>query len=159
MRKEDCRTGMKVVFGRPNGEKTVGEIVEISETKVQIKTLESRGDGNRGSDEHRTKIKPAGTVWSATFDIVEPLNKLLLEALHSLPPKDERLMDYLERGSETLVGKPIRWLRADDAGALLQTIFVLYRNRQYVASWSDLAFETTAYNRKLNFCLRPSGGP
>ncbi|NDD54549.1 hypothetical protein EBZ39_11860 [bacterium] len=103
MLREHCEIGMKVVFGRPNGEKTVGEIVEIHETTAKIKALESRGDGNRGSEEHRTKKQPAGSVWNSPFNNMEPLNKPMLEALRSLPQKDENLLDYLERGSETLL--------------------------------------------------------
>lgn len=30
MRKEDCRVGMSVVFGRPNGEKTIGVVEKIN---------------------------------------------------------------------------------------------------------------------------------
>lgn len=135
MLKENCRIGMKVVFGRPNGEKTVGEVVEISETKAHIKTLESRGDGNRGSEEHRTKIKPAGTVWWMTLDIVEPLDKPLLEALVSLPPKEERLLEYLQRGSETLVGLrqgPHGPMCEDEKTAILQAIASNYRRRSSI---------------------------
>jgi hypothetical protein len=138
MLREECKTGMKVVFGRPNGEKTVGEIVEVHETKAQIKTLESRGDGNRGSEEHRTKKRPAGTVWSISFGIMEPLNRTLLEALHSLPPKEENLLDYLERGSKTLIGESTcRRARAcmfeDEELAILRTIILNHRSRRSIA--------------------------
>ncbi len=102
MLREECRAGTKVVFGRPNGEKTVGEVVEVHETTAEVRALETRGDGNRGSEEHRTKKRPAGTVWRVGFDIIKPLDERLLEALRTLPPKDENLLDYLERGSETL---------------------------------------------------------
>jgi hypothetical protein len=159
MLREHCKVGMKVVFGRPNGEKTIGEVVEIHETKAEIRTLESRGDGNRGSEEHRTKIKPAGSIWSTSFGIMEPLNRTLLEALHSLPPKDEQLLSYLKRGSETLRGHSVRWLRDDEATALLQTIFVLYKNREWVASWSDLAVEVDQYNRRLALLFDALGRP
>lgn len=159
MLREHCKIGMKVIFGRRKGEKTIGEVIEIHETKAEIRALESRGDGNRGSEEHRTKIKPAGSIWSTSFGIMEPLNRTLLEALHSLPPRDEQLLSYLKRGSETLLDHSIRWLRGDEATALLQTIFVLYKNREWVASWSDLAVEVDQYNRRLALLFDALGRP
>lgn len=141
MLREHCRVGMKVVCGRPNGEKTVGEVVEIHEKKADVRTLETRGDGNRGSQEHRTKVKPAGTVWWFTFDIIEPLDERVLEALRSLPPKDENLLDYLERGSETLVDDMVhlnnsiedRLMCGDEQIAILQAILFNYRKRRSIA--------------------------
>lgn len=171
MLKENCRIGTKVVFGRPNGEKTVGEVVGISETKAHIKTLESRGDGNRGGKEHRTKIKPAGTLWQATLDIVEPLEKTMLEALHSLPPKDENLLDYLERGSETLCGcgDPPRFfglgwdcMGSDEQNAILQAISSNYRHRRLFSktvpsSWSQKGLDEL--NRRLGLLFEALGRP
>ena len=43
MKKEDGRIGMKVYFGRRNGEQTLGEIVKINTKKFKVATLESRG--------------------------------------------------------------------------------------------------------------------
>lgn len=155
MLREHCKVGMKVVFGRPNGEKTVGEVEEINETKAKIKALESRGDGNRGSEEHRTKKQPAGSVWDAPFENMEPLNNNLLEALRSLPPKYELLLDYLEVGSETLIDLRAHFPRRTGPGtcmyrdeeiAILQTISTNYRNRESIAKsyWKHRRLRTTA---------------
>lgn len=136
MLREDCRIGMKVVFGRTNGEKTVGEVVKIHEKYAHIRTLESRGDGNRGAEEHRTKKMPAGSIWSFTFAGIEPLREPLREALGSLPPKDENLLDYLERGSETLIRNPIgRSLSMcnKEEKAILHAIGLNYDHRKYIA--------------------------
>jgi len=155
MIREQCNVGMKVVFGRPNGEKTVGEIAEIHETKAKIKALESRGDGNRGSEEHRTKKQPAGSVWDSPFENMEPLNNNLLEALRSLPSKNEQLFFYLLRGSETLltpsgssIGKSIlrrACMRGDEETSVLQTIVINYKNRKSIAAsyWKYKHMRTT----------------
>lgn len=129
MLRENCRVGMKVVCGRPNGEKTVGEVVEVHEKKADVRTLESRGDGNRGSEEHRTKKQPAGTVWSFTFDLIEPLDGRLQESLYSLPPEHENLLNYLERGSEELSVTNSK-CEVD----ILNAIFAAYEERRKLAS-------------------------
>lgn len=43
MQRKDATIGMKVYFGRPNGEKTLGEIVKINPKRFKIRTLEKRG--------------------------------------------------------------------------------------------------------------------
>lgn len=60
---QQAQVGMKVVFGRGNGEQTLGEIVKINPTKAKVKTLESRGNG-RGSE--------VGTVWSVPYSLMQP---------------------------------------------------------------------------------------
>ena len=76
MLREHCEIGMKVVFGRPNGEKTVGEIVEIHETTAKIKALESRGDGGGTATEGPRSTAPknsppdrSGTPPSTTWNL------------------------------------------------------------------------------------------
>ncbi len=51
--------GMKVSFGRPNGEKTEGIIVKINPKSLKVRTLESRG---------RTGRSVQGTVWKVPRD-------------------------------------------------------------------------------------------
>jgi hypothetical protein len=60
----EARVGMKVMFGRSNGEQTLGEIVKINPTKAKVKTLESRGSG-RGS--------MAGAVWGVPYSLMKPV--------------------------------------------------------------------------------------
>lgn len=43
MNRNDATVGMKVYFGRANGEKTLGEIVKINSKNFKVKTLEGRG--------------------------------------------------------------------------------------------------------------------
>lgn len=61
MKKEDCRVGMKVFFGRPNGEKTLGIAVKLNPKKMKVQTLEDRG-----------KNAAAGTVWNVPYTCVQP---------------------------------------------------------------------------------------
>tara|TARA_R110002020_G_scaffold334803_6_gene550049 strand:+ start:309 stop:521 length:213 start_codon:yes stop_codon:yes gene_type:complete len=50
----EYKIGMKVKFGRPNGQKTIGEIVKVNAKTVKVKTHEARGRNGRS----RT-----GTIW------------------------------------------------------------------------------------------------
>lgn len=47
-----AKVGMKVVFGRVNGEQTLGEVVKINTKSLKVRQLEDRG------------THPIGTVWS-----------------------------------------------------------------------------------------------
>jgi hypothetical protein len=64
MLREHARPKMKVVFGRPNGEKTIGIIVKCNPKFAKVQTLEERGRG-RGSDE--------GATWKVAYSLMEPL--------------------------------------------------------------------------------------
>lgn len=130
MLRENCRIGMKVVFGRLNGEKTVGEVTKIGRKKAQVKTLEARGGGFRLDHDKRPEHvdrKPAGTTFTPTFGLMEPLAQL--EALRSLPPKDEGLLEYLSEGS-----RPFHYERyGASKNAILQSIFLVYETRGSLA--------------------------
>jgi hypothetical protein len=63
MLKEACRKGMKVYFGRTNGERTLGEVVKLNPTKAKVRTLEQRGNG-RGS--------AVGTEWGVPYSMMTP---------------------------------------------------------------------------------------
>ena len=51
--------GMIVRFGRPNGQKTMGEITKVNHKSVKVKTLESRGVNNRSA---------TGAMWRVPKD-------------------------------------------------------------------------------------------
>jgi hypothetical protein len=57
----EARVGMKVAFGRQNGDQTLGEIIKVNPTKAKVRTLESRGNG-RGS--------MVGSVWSVPYSMM-----------------------------------------------------------------------------------------
>lgn len=59
--KNDFRQGMKVIFGRENGEHTLGIIEKMNPMKAKVKTLEDRGT--------RTI---AGQVWSVPYSMMKP---------------------------------------------------------------------------------------
>jgi len=58
----EARIGMKVVFGRQNGDQTLGEIIKINPTKAKVRTLETRGNG-RGS--------MVGSVWTVPYSMMK----------------------------------------------------------------------------------------
>jgi len=39
------RIGDRVLFGRPNGEQSLGEVIKVNFKTVKVRLLESRGDG------------------------------------------------------------------------------------------------------------------
>tara|TARA_R100001443_G_scaffold19528_5_gene31256 strand:- start:6661 stop:6903 length:243 start_codon:yes stop_codon:yes gene_type:complete len=50
----DLKIGMKVRFGRANGQKTVGEVIKVNQKSVKVKTHEARGINGRSA---------SGEVW------------------------------------------------------------------------------------------------
>jgi hypothetical protein len=63
MNRENAIVGMKVAFGRPNGEKTVGIIRKVNSAKAKVETVESRGIRS-----------VAGAVWSVPYSMMEPFS-------------------------------------------------------------------------------------
>lgn len=61
MQPNQLSLGQKVYFGRPSGEKTLGEIVKLNPTRAKVKTLTGRGS-------HRQ----SGTVWSVPYSLLSP---------------------------------------------------------------------------------------
>jgi hypothetical protein len=72
-----AQVGMKVVFGRGNGEKTLGEIVKVNPSKAKVKTLESRGNG-RGSE--------VGSVWTVPYSLMTPAGVAFIDEFLAMPP-------------------------------------------------------------------------
>ncbi len=62
MLRENAKVGMKVYFGRVNGEKTLGVIEKINPKAAKVKTLEDRGR-SRGV---------AGTIWNVPYSLLQP---------------------------------------------------------------------------------------
>jgi len=54
--------GQKVVFGRANGEKTLGTVVAVNAKSTKVRQDEARGS------------KPVGTVWGVAPSLVRPLD-------------------------------------------------------------------------------------
>jgi len=59
MLKQDCKVGMVVSFGRPNGEQTLAEVVKLNPAKAKLRTLEVRGNG-----------RPAGEPWNVPYSMM-----------------------------------------------------------------------------------------
>ena len=53
--------GQQVRFGRPNGEKTLGEVIKVNRTRAKIRQLETRGT---------TRVRAEGT-WNVPFSLIE----------------------------------------------------------------------------------------
>jgi hypothetical protein len=63
MKREDCRVGMKIYFGRLNGEQTLGRITKINITKANVETLETRGV---------QRTHAVGQIWRVPFSMMQP---------------------------------------------------------------------------------------
>jgi len=55
MKLEDCKVGMKVLFGRSQGEQTLGTIIKVNPQKLKVRQEESRGT---------MRSYPIGSVWT-----------------------------------------------------------------------------------------------
>lgn len=77
--------GMKVYFGRDNGEKTLGEIVKINRQTVKVRQLEERG--SRG----------AGVVWN--------VSKTLITSAETGEKIAPRRTDFLMSAEETILNE------------------------------------------------------
>lgn len=98
--------GSKVVFGRPNGEQTTGEVVKVNRTTFKIRTLEERGSG-RGAGAgaiwkvHKSLVRPAGSAGgsSPTPARRAPTESLVRRALAKLTVAErDALAQYFRRG-------------------------------------------------------------
>jgi len=94
----DMSVGMKVLFGRPNGEKTFGEVIKINRKKVKVKTLEFRGSRS-----------PKGAIWG-----VPP--SLCVRANDDGTPRDREVS--LDHRTESLVASAMAKLTDDELMAL-----------------------------------------
>lgn len=62
MKKENCEVGMKVIFGRENGQKTLGIVRKMNPKKCRVEILEDRG---------RKSVK--GQVWIVPYSLMSPV--------------------------------------------------------------------------------------
>jgi hypothetical protein len=112
MLREHCTVGMKVVFGRGNGEKTLGEVVKVNPSKAKVKTLENRGNG-RGS--------MVGAVWTVPYSLMAPADGTALPVVPQNDPADLPLPKHLPYGDARIMEAIVstyndlspEWLTAD----------------------------------------------
>lgn len=60
MRKEDAHVGMRVVFGRTDGERTLGQIVKLNPARAKVEALVQR------------EGREAGTIWNVPYALMRP---------------------------------------------------------------------------------------
>lgn len=98
--------GDVVVFGRPNGEKTVGTIVRVNAKTYTIETLEARGRNGRSA---------AGKKWRVAKSLVRLRDRTLV-----LPPRvDTPVSVPKARDKETI----LRELRRIESGLEPENLF------------------------------------
>ncbi len=65
----EWKIGMKVMFGRRNGQQTLGEIVKVNPKKLKVKQLESRGVYKNHS---------VGSIWGVPRSLCTPVNDMMV---------------------------------------------------------------------------------
>ncbi len=70
--------GQQVMFGRPNGEKTLGEVVKINRKTIKVKQLETRG---------QRRVRNAGTIWTVGKTLATPVTNGVAQVA---PKRSER---------------------------------------------------------------------
>jgi len=60
MLRDQARVGMRVYFGRPNGQKTLGEILRVNPSKAKVRVLEQRGTHSISAE------------WSVPYSLMTP---------------------------------------------------------------------------------------
>lgn len=105
---QEAKIGMKVRFGRGNGQWTLGEIVKINPTNAKVKTLESRGNG-RGSE--------AGAVWGVPYSMMLPADgTTFLDEYLNTKPIDPAIMQAVVEGAQRkLADAPVSTLSHGDS--------------------------------------------
>lgn len=99
MLRENARIGMKVYFGRRNGEKTLGEIVKLNGAKAKVKTLEDRGHSERHF---------VGQEWGVPYSMMEPADGATPAA------------------SAPVVREPLKYNPFNDNNTILEAILGVY---------------------------------
>jgi len=58
MKREQCKVGMEITFGRIDGEKTRGIIIKCNPKKAKVRTTEARG------------VHIAGAIWTVPYSML-----------------------------------------------------------------------------------------
>jgi len=73
MKREDCRRGMKIQFGRTRGEQSLGEVVAVNPARAKVKLLEHRGANHQ-----------PGEIWRVPYSLMTPVEAPAEPALPSM---------------------------------------------------------------------------
>lgn len=65
----EWKIGMRVMFGRQNGQKTLGEIIKVNPKKLKVKQLESRGV---------YKNHAVGSIWGVPKSLCTPVSDMMV---------------------------------------------------------------------------------
>lgn len=69
------RVGQRVLFGRPNGEKTLGEVIKVNGKSLKVRTLEGRGSRDL-----------VGQVWRVAASLCQPADGSIPTAVPAPKP-------------------------------------------------------------------------
>jgi hypothetical protein len=106
MLRENCRVGMKVYFGRRNGEKTHAKVTKMNGKTAKCETLEERGYN-----------RPAGQEWNVPYSLMTPVDSSVTPTVPSMPV------------SESVPEAPILvYNQFDEDNLILEAIFGVYND-------------------------------
>jgi hypothetical protein len=82
----DCYVGMRVYFGRGQGQKTLGVVEKLNPTKAKVRTLEERGNG---------RASGVGVVWSVPYSMMAAAPGEQNRTTHVAPRREEPIPQFL----------------------------------------------------------------
>lgn len=84
----EWKIGMKVMFGRNNGQKTLGEIVKVNPKKLKVKQLEQRGVQKNHS---------VGSVWTVPRSLCTPVDQKHMQRPVATKRSDSEIIEELRQ--------------------------------------------------------------
>lgn len=111
MKIHECQVGMKVMFGRSNGEQTLGEVIKVNPAKAKVKILQSRGNGRGGF---------VGAVWSVPYSMMTHAGATIL--LDEMTPAHEDLPALMH----AIVDPPVPYNQFSETNLIMEAIVDTY---------------------------------
>jgi hypothetical protein len=108
----EAKVGMQVMFGRENGEKTLGEIVKINPTKAKVKILQNRGSSSA-----------AGAIWSVPYSMMTHAGVAMLDEFLAMPPRDMGVHNAL---MHAIVDPPVPYNEFAETNLIMEAIVDTY---------------------------------
>jgi len=124
----DCKVGDRVLFGRTNGQKTLGKIVKKNQKTAKIEQLEERGT---------QKAHAIGKIWKVPYELITPATTTAQALAQTSAPTAK------ERADE-----PISLMVSGTDRAILEAISVVYSHLSPENLSCDGELSVTEVNRR-----------
>lgn len=131
------QVGMKVMFGRRQGEQTLGTVVKVNRTTVQVRQEEARGT---------MRNYPVGTMWKVPMNLCRGMDEATRapKAPVMAPEVQARLKSNQDRDFDFLMSKRTR----RDEATIMREILTCYCELSPENLWCDGEATRTQAMRK-----------